>query len=144
MDRSELLGALKSISVPDKDVLSEDIPEDPGFWWRLVHLNPVLYRGLVMGFVSFLGAFGLAFSNEKGEAIVGFITVLLLFIQAAWTRGSVVASKKVVVYKPNPVDEPHVLAPGEAVSTNFPAVMNAAADNGSKSIAELPFPEKAS
>jgi hypothetical protein len=65
-------------------------------------------------------------------------------VQALWTRGSVTPNAKVVVYKPDPVNHPAELAPGEAVSSNVVLVANAAADTPGMEIPvdQLPFPER--
>lgn len=138
----DLAAKLDNRHLPEADVLAEDIPEDPGFWWKLVHLDPVLLRGAVISIAALIGTFGLAVGDQKVEAFLGAIAALLFLVQALWTRKSVVPNAKVVAYKPDPVNAPTVLAPGPAVSTDVVQVANVAADtpSGDRPASELPFP----
>jgi hypothetical protein len=125
----ELLRGLELLRDDAREIDAEQIPEDAGFLWKLVHLNPALYRGFVLAAFAIAGGFGFVASDKTTEAVFLGITALVAIIQALWTRGAVIAKKKVVVYKPDPVDEPTKVAAGEAVSTNAVAVINAAAIN---------------
>lgn len=107
---------------------SEDIPEDAGFWWKLVHLNPTLYRGLLVAVAGVLAYLGIGFTVGFQDSIFALIVSAVAIIQALWTKGAVTANKKVVVFKPDPVDAPHVLASGEAISYDRTGVADAAGE----------------
>jgi len=94
----------------------EGIPSDPGFWWKLVNLNPTLWRALIVATIALLGAAGIAVNGSIEDSLFLFITALAAIIQGVWTRGSVTANQKVVVYKPDPIGEPRNLQPGPSVS----------------------------
>ena len=129
---------------PECDAELEQIPEDPGFWWKLVHLDPVLLRGAVISIAALVGTFGFAIGDQKVEAFLSAVAALIVLVQALWTRKAVVPNAKVVVYKPDPVNSPKELAPGPAVSTDIIQVANAAADTpeGDRPVDLLPFPER--
>jgi hypothetical protein len=139
----ELIEGLKLLRNDAKEWRATEMPENPGFLWKLVHLNPALYRGFVVAIVLVLGSFGLVVTDNQSTAIVGFVSAAAALIQAFWIRGSVTANQKVVVLKPDPVDQPNVVAPGPAVSTDAVAVLNAAGMNGdtgkiAMSVSDLP------
>lgn len=131
------------MSIPESDARSEGVPDDAGFMWRLVHLEPVMLKGVLTTLMLLLGSFGLVIGDEKQAAVVGFALAAVSMLQAVWTRRSVTPNAKVVVFKPDPLAEPEAVAPGSAVSSNVIAVANAAADTPDSTIpiAELPFPE---
>jgi hypothetical protein len=103
----------------------EGIPSDPGFWWKLVHLNPTLWRALIVATIALLGAVGIAVNGSIEDSLFLFITAVAAIVQGVWTRGSVTANQKVVVYKPDPVGEPHTLSAGPSVSYDEDAVVAA-------------------
>lgn len=105
---------------------SDDIPDDAGFWWKLVHLNPTLWRGLIIAVVSLLAAVGITVASGLQDATFAFIVAVVAVVQALWTKPAVTANKKVVVYKPDPVESPNVLASGEAMSQDVDAVAGVA------------------
>lgn len=105
---------------------AEGIPENPGFWWKFVNLNPALWRALIVATFALLAGLGVAVNGSLEDSIFLFVTAAAAIIQGVWTKGSVTANQKVVVYKPDPVDAPHELAPGIAVSNNPEAVAIAA------------------
>lgn len=139
--RRELLRKLTDMSDPVRDQREEGIPENPGFFWKLIHLNPALWRGVVIAVFALLSAFGFFVVQERQEAVLGLLMALVALFQAFWTKDATMAKRQVVVYKPDPVAEPTKVSPGPAVSSNVPAVMNAAADDGRKPADKLPFPE---
>lgn len=142
MNRQELINQLDRESHPSSDRIYENLPEDPDFWWKLVNLNPALLRGLVIGTGALLATFGLVLGDEKQGAIITAVTAILAVVQALWTRRAVTPNIKVVVYKPDPVALPDVVAPGPAVMTDIVQVANAAADIPEGNFADLPFPER--
>lgn len=144
MDDQELARALDDKHNPDQDSAVEKSVEMTNFWWRLVHLDPAILRGAVIAIVALVSALGFVVSGQTLEAFLTAIGALLAIVQALWTRGAVTPNAKVVVYKPDPVNQPALLAPGEAVSSNVVAVANAAADSPGAEIPieQLPFPER--
>jgi len=84
------------------------------FWYRLVHLNPALFRGLIMAVVLLLAAVGVKVSPAIPDATIGFLAALFALIQALWTAPAVTPNEKVVVYVPDPVKAPDEVAPGQA------------------------------
>lgn len=144
MEDKDLIPALDAKHQPFMDDELEGIPDNPSFWWKLIHLDPVLVRGFVMSTAALLGGLGLALNDVKMGAILGFVSALMLLGQALWTRRAVVPNAKVVVYKPDPVNEPNLLEAGPAVSTDVVQVANAAADTpvGTRAVTLLPFPER--
>lgn len=144
MDDQELARALDDKHNPDQDSAVEKSVEMTNFWWRLVHLDPAILRGAVIAIVTLVSALGFVISEQTLAAFLTAIGALLAIVQALWTRGAVTPNAKVVVYKPDPVNRPAMLAPGEAVSTNLVAVANAAADTPGAEIPieQLPFPER--
>lgn len=107
---------------------SEDIPQDAGFWWKLVHLNPTLYRGLLIAIAGVLAYLGIGFTVGFQDSIFTLVISVVAIIQALWTKGSVTANQKVVVYKPDPVESPNVLASGLSISYDENALVRAAAN----------------
>jgi len=144
MDDKALTQALDDKHNPDQDVAVEKTVEMDTFWWKFVHLHPSILRGAVIAVASLAGALGFVVSDQKLAAFLTAIAALLAMVQALWTRGAVTPNAKVVVYKPDPVNHPAELAPGEAVSSNIVAVANAAADTPGMdlSVDKLPFPER--
>lgn len=89
-------------------------PKD-NFWWKLVHLNPALLRGLIMAVVVALGSTGILVSGELPDTLLGVWVAVAGIIQALWTRGAVTANARVAVAVPDPVNAPNTVVPGEAV-----------------------------
>lgn len=100
-------------------------------WYRLVHLNPTLWRGLVVAVVALLLSVGVKVSPEIPDNVILFITALAAVLQALWTKPAVTANAKVVAFLPDPVNEPATVCPGEAVTTaSDRAVIDAARTSG--------------
>lgn len=97
--------------------MSNQKPVNPGWLWKLAHLDPTLFKGFVMAGVALLGTIGIVVADVKVNAIVGFVTAALLLVQALWTKPSVTANAKVLAFTPDPIDRPAVVCPGEAVTT---------------------------
>ena len=107
---------------------SEDIPENAGFWWKLVHLNPALWKALIVAVAALLVSVGVTvFTEGIQNGVYGVIIAVVAIVQALWTRNSVTANKKVIAYKPDPVDRPNVVASGEAIVQDGAAVAAVAA-----------------
>lgn len=85
-----------------------------GFWYRLVHLDPALFRGLVMAVVALLASVGIAVTPALPDALIAVVAIVFAIVQALWTKPAVTPNEKVVVYVPDPVKKPDELAPGEA------------------------------
>lgn len=113
----------------------DGIPEDAGFLWKLVHLNPALWRALIVAIAGVLAYLGIGFAVGFQDSIFGLIVAIIAIVQGVWTKGSVTANQKVVVYKPDPVESPHALAAGPAVSYDRDAVYSAAMDKSGITVA---------
>jgi hydrogenase/urease accessory protein HupE len=87
-----------------------------GFWWRLVHLEPAVYRALVMAVFGLLIGLGLVVGADLPEQIVVAIGAIFALIQGLWTRESAVPNDKVLAYAPDPVNMPNAVAAGVAVT----------------------------
>lgn len=98
------------------------MPNEPqdNIWWKLVHLDPALFRGLVIAVITVLGAFGILISPDLTDSLVGVLVAVMAVAQALWTRAGVTANARVVVAVPDPVNAPDAVVPGEAV-TDAPA-----------------------
>lgn len=86
------------------------------FWWRLIHLDPALVRGLIMAVVLVLGSAGILVSESLTDGLIGVWVAVAAVVQALWTKSAVTPNAKVVVSAPDPVNAPDVVAPGEAVT----------------------------
>ena len=84
--------------------------------WRLVHLNPALWRGIILTGVAVLTSAGVFISPDIPNATIAFIFAALPMIQAVWTRGAVTPNAKVVVAMPDPTQPDEIVA-GDAVTT---------------------------
>jgi hypothetical protein len=87
------------------------------FWWKLVHLDPTLIRGLVMATILLLSSIGILVSPEVPNSLIGFIATVLAIVQALWTRPAVTPNAKVAVVVPDPVNAPEVVEAGNATTT---------------------------
>lgn len=87
------------------------------FLWRLVHLEPVVLRGIIVSLVLLLASVGIVVSPQIPDQLVVFLASVGALYQALWTRPAVTANAKVVVAAPDPVDRPNVVAAGEATTT---------------------------
>lgn len=106
-----------------------NVPENPGFWWRFVHLDPALLRAFIVAAFLLAGGLGLSFATDLPDNLITFISAALMLIQGLWTRSSVTANARVLVRVPDPVNRPGVVVPGEAVTTASDArILSAASD----------------
>lgn len=96
-------------------------------WWRLVHLEPAVWRGAVVAVVALLGALGIIVAPGIPDALIAAWVALAAVVQALWTRPAVTANARVVVEAPDPVDRPGRVLAGEAVTGASDALILAAA-----------------
>lgn len=106
------------MSAPDPNIQRQN--GDDTFWWRLTHMEPTVYRSLVVAVVALLVSLGVKVSPGLPDAIIGFIGVLALITQVLWVREGVMPTAKVVTYLPDPVAAPAEIRAGEAVTTAKP------------------------
>lgn len=83
----------------------------PSIWYKLVHMEPALWRGLIMAVFTMLASFGILVSDDVPNNLIALVLALAAIIQALWTRQAVVPEEKVVVWK----DDKQNLRAGEAV-----------------------------
>jgi hypothetical protein len=98
----------------------DEAPQDKSWIWKLAHLNPARWITLVVAVAALLSAFGFTLSGEQTQALTGLIVALTAIVQGVWTESKTTANKKVVVKAPDPVDNPNVVVPGDAVTTAKP------------------------
>lgn len=102
-------------------------------WWKLVNLQPATWRGIVTAVVVLLAAAGVKVAPEVPDAVFLVVVSLLPIAQGLWTRSAVTPNAKVAVSVPDPVNEPGVVAAGQAVvPDNTPAneILEAAGQEG--------------
>jgi hypothetical protein len=126
VDVQKLVEGLQLVKDEVSDIEKANVPDSPNLLWKMTHLEPTLYRGGVVAVVALLAAIGFGVSGSTTDTISAIVVFVASVVQAFWTRKSVTANAKVVVYKPNPVDAPKQVAAGAAVSSDVVAVANAA------------------
>lgn len=109
------------------------MPENDSFWWRITHLEPAIFKGLILALVGILASFGVHVSEAVPDSLIGFIIAALALIQAVWVRRSVTPNAKVVSYVGS---DGHTLRAGEATTTAGDAAVIAAARTGGRHRAE--------
>lgn len=87
------------------------------FWWRLVHLDPVLFRSAIVAVITLLAMFGILVSNALPDALTAVVTTLGALIAAVWSRDGVAPMDKVVLYQPDPVSNPNQTVAGPATAS---------------------------
>jgi len=102
-----------------------------GFWWRLVHLDPALWRGLIVAVVFVLAAFGIAVSPDIPDSVIGLVGAVLAVLQALWTKPAVTPNAKVVTFLEDPA-KPRIISAGDAVTTASDTAIVAAARQSGK------------
>jgi hypothetical protein len=90
-------------------------PQDT-FWWRLVHLDPAVFRGLVVAIVGLLATLGVAVAPGLPDSLIVVIVMGMAVIQGLWTRNGVTPNAKVVTYLADP-SKPSAILPGDATTT---------------------------
>ena len=92
-------------------------------------LDPAVFRGLIVAVIALLGYFGLEIAANLPDQIMAIYGFLSTIIAAFVIRPSVTANARVAVYVPDPIDNPDVVAPGEAVTNAPPKEIIAAAES---------------
>lgn len=91
--------------------------ENPGFWERLAALNPAVVRAVVVAIVGVVALVaGKAIDDGTVDVIVNVLMVILPIVAGFFIKRAVTPNAKVVVLKPDPVNAPDVVAPGEATT----------------------------
>lgn len=104
-------------------------PQDT-FWWRLTHLDPAIYKGIVVAVVALLTSIGVVISPTIPDSVVILIVAVMSMVQALWTKTSVTPNAKVIAYLDDPL-KPKEILPGEAITTaTDAAIVKAARDAG--------------
>lgn len=96
--------------------MATEAPKSSSVWYKIVHLEPALWRGLIVAVFTMLASFGILVSDDVPDNLISLVLALAAIIQALWTRQAVVPEDKVVVWK----DERQNLRAGEAVPTRLP------------------------
>ena len=97
------------------------------FLWRLVHLEPVVLRGVIVSLLMLLASLGIIISPQLPDELIAFLAAVAALYQALWTRSAVTPNAKVVVAAPDPVNRPNVITAGEATTTaHAAAILDAA------------------
>lgn len=76
--------------------------QSPSFWYKLVHLQPALWHGLVVAIFALLASVGVVVSPDIPDNLVAVIIAVAALVQALWTRSVVVPEDKVVAYVEKP------------------------------------------
>lgn len=92
-------------------------PGEDTFMWRLVHLNPVIWKGVIVAVIAALAAFGVHLSPAIPDALDGLIAAVAVLAQTLWVRPSVTPNAQVVALLPDPVNAPGAIVAGDAVTT---------------------------
>lgn len=82
-------------------------------------LEPASFRGALVAVVAILGTVGVHVTPGVPETIVNVVTGIVTvsaFIASLWARRAVTANSRVVVYAPDPIAQPRMVEPGEAVT----------------------------
>lgn len=120
------------MSDPYNKPLATDGPRDT-VWWRLMNLQPAVWRGIVTAVFVFLAAVGIKVAPEIPDAAFLVVLALLPIVQGIWTRSAVTPNAKVAVSVPDPINAPAEVAAGEAVvpaSTPTAEILEAAETKG--------------
>lgn len=99
--------------------------------YRLIHLDPALFRGLILAVVGLLGSLGIIITPGLPDELLGVLVSMLALIQAVWTRQAVTPNVKVAVMVPDPISNPNTVAPGQAITGAPSAEVVHAARTGS-------------
>lgn len=86
-------------------------------WYKLIKLDPAVFRGLIVAMAALLASVGVAISPGVPDAVIGFFVVLVPIVQALWTRPAVTANARVAVLVPDPVNNPQIIEAGAAITT---------------------------
>lgn len=105
-------------------------PQDT-FLWRLIHLNPSLYKGLIVALIALLAIVGVHIAPGLPDALDALVVAVSAITQAVWVKTSVTPNAQVVVAVENPHQGGDVVVPGEATTTaSNAAILRAASTAG--------------
>lgn len=88
-------------------------PKDT-MWWRLVNLQPAVWRGLIISVIAVAAAFGIKTREDLPDLLMLVVLGALPILQGLWTKGAVTPNAKVAVIVPDPVGAPNKVRAGEA------------------------------
>ena len=88
--------------------------QNPTWFQKMLALDPLIVRGVILSFFGLLGAVGLSQTDGTAEAVLGFAMGLLALLGAIWGRPAVTPNAKVLAYQPRPIDAPQLVKAGEA------------------------------
>ena len=94
----------------------------PNMLYRFTHLQPSVYRGIVVAIFGVLSSLGIVVSDDIPDQIIVLVLAILPLIQALWTKGAVTPNDKVVSYVEDPYEGRHSIEAGPA--TPAPSVSN--------------------
>lgn len=104
---------------------------EKGFWYRLVHLNPALFRAFIVALFALLASLGIVVNASIPDSLITVVLAVAALIQALWTKAGVTPNDKVLVYVPDPVEMPNTVAPGPATTgASDQKILAAAASEG--------------
>lgn len=90
--------------------------ENPSWLERIAALDPAIVRGVIVTVVGIIVAVtGKVIDNSTVELISTCVLAILGLLAAILIRPAVTPNAKVLAFKPDPVDAPLVIQPGEAV-----------------------------
>lgn len=93
-------------------------PRSTSIWYKIINLEPALWKGLIVAVVATLLSVGIKVSPDFSDNLIGLVVAVAAIYQALWTRESVVPEAKVVAY----VDGNEILRAGPAVPTKRPNI----------------------
>lgn len=79
-----------------------DSNASPSMLYRFTHLEPSVYRGIIVAIFGVLASFGVVVSDSIPDQVIVLVLAILPLIQAAWSRAGVVPKDKVVAYIEDP------------------------------------------
>lgn len=89
--------------------------ENPNFWQRLAALEPAVVRGIVVAIVALVGLVtGKIIGDDTVDTIVDILLILLPIVTGFFIKSAVTPNAKVIAFKPDPVENPDIIHPGEA------------------------------
>lgn len=96
--------------------------ENPSFLQRLAALNPAVVRSIIVAVVALIVLVtGKAVDDNTVDTIVSVVLLLLPIVAGLFIRAAVTPNAKVIAFKPDPVEAPEVIHPGEATIEPTPA-----------------------
>ena len=57
-------------------------PKSPGMWYQLVHMEPALWRGIIVAVFALLASAGVAVNEDIPNNLIGVIVALAAIVQA--------------------------------------------------------------